>query len=185
MKPQGYTVDNWLAFLRLTDNELIRYCRTDVYKATGKGGQKKNKTSNAIRLTLSHLVVTESKSRSKAENTKKALKKLRIAIATDQKHVNARCSQTISPPNEILPYLYSSEIQINSKNAVFPLFLGYFFVSYIKHKGNWNALGKDLGYTTSQLRKFVGRQGALKQVFDRMRSEWKVISASDFDHVES
>ena len=185
MKPRDYAVKNWLDFLRLTDNELIKHCRTDVFKATGKGGQKKNKTSNAIRLTLSHLVVTESKSRSKAENIKKALKKLRIAIATDSRHNLVGSDNTISPPNEILPYLHTSEIHINSRNPVFPIFLGYFFVSYIKYKGNWNSLGNELGFTTSQLRKFVGKQGTLKQTFDRMQSEWRTTFASDFEPVES
>ena len=185
MKPREYTVKNWLDFLRLPDNELIKNCRTDVFKATGKGGQKKNKTSNAIRLTLSHLVVTESKSRSKAENTKNAIKKLRIAIATDPKHKSVRSDNTTSPPDEILPYLQTSEIHINSKNPVFPVFLGHFFVSFIKHQGNWNALGKELGITTSQLRKFVGKQGALKQVFDRMQSDWKTTSAADSEPAES
>ncbi len=45
----------WHEFVAKTDDELLKMVRIDVFKGTGKGGQKKNKTENAIRLTLDDL----------------------------------------------------------------------------------------------------------------------------------
>jgi hypothetical protein len=185
MKRLVYTVENWLDFLRLTDGELLKFCKTDVFKATGRGGQKKNKTSNAIRLTFFHLVVSESQSRSKTENVNKALKKLRLAIATDPKHAKDPIDTLPQPPKEIIQYLNTSEIHINPKNSVFPFFLGYFFICFIKNKGSWRSVGKELGFTPSQLRKFVCKQGNLKQMLDRIQSEWKATLVLQSDFVDS
>jgi protein subunit release factor B len=35
---------------RLSDDELLRQCAVDTYRASGPGGQKRNKTSSAVRL---------------------------------------------------------------------------------------------------------------------------------------
>lgn len=70
-------------YLSLTDRELIEQCRLDCYRASGPGGQKRNKTESAVRLT--HLptgaVGIGEESRSQHENKARALKRLRKSIA--------------------------------------------------------------------------------------------------------
>lgn len=67
---------NWTA---LTDSQLLQQCAVDTYRASGPGGQKRNKTSSAVR--LRHLpsgtLVIAEESRSQHENKAKALKRLR------------------------------------------------------------------------------------------------------------
>ena len=63
----------------LTDDQLLAQCEVDTYRASGPGGQKRNKTSSAVRLRhpASGLIVIAEESRSQHENKAKALKRLR------------------------------------------------------------------------------------------------------------
>ncbi len=69
--------------LTLSDAELSRCCELDFHRATGNGGQKRNKTSSAVRLTLrgSDLSVTDCTERSQHQNRARALHKLRMLLA--------------------------------------------------------------------------------------------------------
>lgn len=71
------------AWLELTPDELLRQCEVDTYRASGPGGQKRNKTSSAVRLRhlASGLIVIAEESRSQHENKAKALKRLHKAFA--------------------------------------------------------------------------------------------------------
>src|SRR5215831_6709614 len=66
----------------LTDDQLLAQCEVDTYRASGPGGQKRNKTSSAVRLRHppSGLIVIAEESRSQHENKAKALKRLRRAL---------------------------------------------------------------------------------------------------------
>lgn len=69
--------------LRLDDAGLSAVCKLDFYKDSGPGGQKRNKTSSAVRATLAELNVSASDctERSQARNRANALRKLRMQIA--------------------------------------------------------------------------------------------------------
>lgn len=66
----------------LTDEQLLAQCAVDTYRASGPGGQKRNKTSSAVRLRHlpSGLLVIAEESRSQHENKAKALRRLRQAL---------------------------------------------------------------------------------------------------------
>lgn len=66
----------------LTDEQLLRQCEVDTYRASGPGGQKRNKTSSAVRLRHppSGLIVIAEESRSQHENRARAFKRLRQAL---------------------------------------------------------------------------------------------------------
>jgi RF-1 domain len=66
----------------LTDDQLLRQCELDTYRASGPGGQKRNKTSSAVRLRHppSGLIVIAEESRSQHENRARALRRLRQAL---------------------------------------------------------------------------------------------------------
>ncbi|HJZ89362.1 MAG TPA: peptide chain release factor-like protein [Gemmataceae bacterium] len=66
----------------LTDDQLLAQCEVDTYRASGPGGQKRNKTSSAVRLRHlpSGLIVIAEESRSQHENKAKALRRLRRAL---------------------------------------------------------------------------------------------------------
>ncbi|MBM3994568.1 MAG: peptide chain release factor-like protein [Planctomycetes bacterium] len=66
----------------LTDSQLLAQCEVDTYRASGPGGQKRNKTSSAVRIRHlpSGMIVIAEESRSQHENKAKALKRLRQAF---------------------------------------------------------------------------------------------------------
>ncbi len=66
----------------LTDAQLLGQCEVDTYRASGPGGQKRNKTSSAVRLRHppSGLIVIAEESRSQHENRAKALRRMRQAL---------------------------------------------------------------------------------------------------------
>jgi RF-1 domain len=66
----------------LGDEQLLAQCEVDTYRASGPGGQKRNKTSSAVRIRhpASGLIVIAEESRSQHENRARALKRLRQAF---------------------------------------------------------------------------------------------------------
>src|SRR6478609_102694 len=67
---------------RLSEEQLLAQCSVDTYRASGPGGQKRNKTSSAVRLRHepTGMIVIAEESRSQHENKAKALRRLRQAL---------------------------------------------------------------------------------------------------------
>ncbi|HET7504547.1 MAG TPA: peptide chain release factor-like protein [Kofleriaceae bacterium] len=70
-------------YLLATDDALIAQCEVDRYRASGPGGQHRNKTESAVRLRHkpSGISAIGEDSRSQAENKGHAVRRLRAAIA--------------------------------------------------------------------------------------------------------
>src|SRR5262245_12769306 len=66
----------------LSDDQLLAQCAVDTYRASGPGGQKRNKTSSAVRIRHgpSGLLVIAEESRSQHENRARALRRLRGSL---------------------------------------------------------------------------------------------------------
>ena len=73
------TRSTWSA---LPAEQLLAQCAVDTYRASGPGGQKRNKTSSAVRLRHlpTGLLVIAEESRSQHENKAKALRRLWHAL---------------------------------------------------------------------------------------------------------
>jgi hypothetical protein len=71
------------ARLDYDDAGLLAECEVHTFRASGPGGQKRNKTSSAVRLhhRPSGLIVKAAESRSQHENKARALRRLREALA--------------------------------------------------------------------------------------------------------
>lgn len=70
-------------YLALDDDRLLSACDVHTYRASGPGGQKRNKTSSAVRIRHrpTELTVVATESRSQHENRARAIRRLREAIA--------------------------------------------------------------------------------------------------------
>jgi hypothetical protein len=80
--PEPHTTRPRVTWTELSDAQLLDQCAVDTYRASGPGGQKRNKTSSAVRLRHepTGLIVIAEESRSQHENRAKALKRLRQAL---------------------------------------------------------------------------------------------------------
>jgi hypothetical protein len=74
--------DRWL---KLSDRALLDQCEYDRFRASGPGGQKRNKTESAVRLrhAASGVFAVATESRSQHENRERALRRLREKLALD------------------------------------------------------------------------------------------------------
>ena len=99
--------DKWL---NLNDAELEKACRLDFFKASGRGGQKRNKTSNAVRFTHepSGIAVSDCSGRSQHQNRATALKKLRYQIALQVR---------------IIPGIPPERLDVSLSNDEYPMFM--------------------------------------------------------------
>ncbi|MBT3278173.1 MAG: peptide chain release factor-like protein [Phycisphaerales bacterium] len=71
-------------YLTLSDDALLAQCEQHIYKASGPGGQHRNKVSSAVRLhhQPTKITATANDSRSQHDNRKNAIRRLRMNIAT-------------------------------------------------------------------------------------------------------
>ena len=72
-------------YLLVGDDALVAQCEVDRYRASGPGGQHRNKTESAVRLRhkLSGVSAIGEDSRSQSENKLHAVRRLRSAIALE------------------------------------------------------------------------------------------------------
>ncbi len=76
-------ISTWRDYLDLDDTALFAQCEFDRFRASGPGGQKRNRTASAVRLRHrpSGLHAEANESRSQHENRARALRRLRLTIA--------------------------------------------------------------------------------------------------------
>ncbi len=69
--------------LTMPDAELLALCRTERFRGTGRGGQKRNTTDSAVRLThvQTGVSATSDATRSQQRNRTVALRRLRYELA--------------------------------------------------------------------------------------------------------
>ncbi|GMH09683.1 hypothetical protein Nepgr_011524 [Nepenthes gracilis] len=89
-------------FLRLPDEQLMGQCEMETFKASGPGGQHRNKRESAVR--LKHLptgiIAQAVEDRSQHKNRASALSRLRVLLALKVR--NAVDLDAYSPPHELL-----------------------------------------------------------------------------------
>lgn len=151
-------------FLSLSDEELIKHCTIDFFKATGPGGQKKNKTESAVRLTLKENGITASASeeRQQSVNRTRALKRLRLQLALE-----------LREPAE----KWTGQWNMNPKNSEYPSFAGCLLDNLIDQSWQVSSAATNLGISTGQLIKILAKDDTLWQFVnkERQRAGHKVL----------
>ena len=149
------------ALLSLDDTGLLRHCTRQVARGTGPGGQKRNKTSSAVRLvhTASGIAVEDDASRSQHQNQGHALARLRLLLA-------AQLPPEEPPAGIVLPPL---DPPPNSRSAAFPLWVARVFDALQGSGYEVRPAAEALGCSPSRLLKLIAREDALWQMLCEAR----------------
>jgi hypothetical protein len=161
-------------WLDLSDAELLAQCEVDTYRASGPGGQKRNKTSSAVRLRHgpTSLIVTAVESRSQHENRARALRRLRQAIALNRRNGLG--------PKAAMPPFFSDALNRDPGLRVNPRHPDYLHI--VQHvldvlfacRASVGDAAGTLGISTGHLIRFLKEDPKLWDQANRMRAEFQL-----------
>lgn len=155
------TRNDWLS---LSDEALRRACHEDFYRASGPGGQKRNKTESAVRLrhAPTGLIVVANESRSREQNRRRALKRMREAIAY-------RVREPVQPVTTSSRKAGDGTLRIGAKDAGFlPVAAGVLDV-VDANQGRLSEAAEAIGSSTAQLVRFLRSTHELWEAAQQLR----------------
>jgi len=157
-------------WLELSNRELLDQCEIDLYRASGPGGQKRNKTSSAVRLRHrpTGLIVIAEDSRSQHENRERALRRLRQAVALTQRN-------SVEPGDE-LPEFYQAalgrdpSLHVNTRHPDYDCIIQFVLDILADRRGSVADAALFLRISTGQLIRFLKQDGKLWEQANRIRA---------------
>lgn len=154
----------------LTDEALLKHCRMDLYRGSGPGGQKRNKTSNAVRLVHepTGTVVTAGEDRSLKVNRLYALRRLRVRLAADFR-------EPIEPAVFEMPEWFSTichqgRLQVSHRHPLYAATGGLMLDLMAALGGNPAAVGINLGISTSAVIRLLEAEAQWWAAANRIRA---------------
>lgn len=159
-------------FVTQSDAILLSQCDMDHYRASGPGGQKRNKTSSAVRLRHrpTGLSVTAVDNRSQAVNKQRALRRMREAIALS---VRTDVDPESYTPSDILLSCIGADgrIAVNRRNErYYPIVCEMLDVLW-SCRTRVSLAGSALTVSTAQLVSFLKKDPKLFGRVNQMRAE--------------
>lgn len=145
----------WRRHLALDDGALLAECEVDRFRASGPGGQKRNKTDSAVRLRhrptgLESLAV---ESRSQHENRARALRRLRLEIAL---RTREPVSLDVFEVSDLLrSRLRAGRVEVSTKHADFPWLAGEVFDLLEASGWRISEAAAAIGMSTAALGRFL------------------------------
>lgn len=110
----------------LDPEQLLKQCRIRRFKATGPGGQHRNKTESAIELihTPTGLSVTATERRSQHDNRRIALKRLRLKLAIEHRPRPRKSEPATTSPSALWQSrIKDKRLVLSPDHADFPTLL--------------------------------------------------------------
>lgn len=161
----------------LPDDQLLAQCDVDTYRASGPGGQKRNKTSSAVRLRHrpTGLIVIAEESRSQHENKAKAVRRLRRAVflhLRDAPPAEGFAPEFIAAHPDLAPARGpDGRLHVSPKDARFWPAAGVALDVLSAAGGQVSTAAEALGTTTANVVDFLAADPKLWQEANRLRLE--------------
>ncbi len=158
--------------LFLGDASLLKQCEIDVYRASGPGGQKRNKTCSAVRLRhlSTKLIAIAEEDRSQHTNKSRAVIRLRMMVA--YRYRLPVCLEGEHIGETIGGYSHKgSSISISMKNTDYPFVVAELLDIIHAVQARISEAASVLGLTTSGIVSFLRRDPKLFAVVNDMRSK--------------
>jgi len=159
-------------YLSLDDHALVQQCSVDHYRSSGPGGQKRNKTSSAVRLRHhpTGLSVTAADDRSQRVNMVRAIRRLREAIAL---RVRAELGLERYQPSELLGSCITPDgrIAVGQRNDRYFFAVGEVLDVLAACGMRVSDAAVRIGISTAHLVKFIQNDPKMWDRVNQMRSE--------------
>ena len=155
----------------LAADALLRDCRWEAFRGPGPGGQKRNKTSSAVRVTHepSGLCALAGESRSQSRNRAKALERLRHRLAVELRvpvHLDA-----FEPPAWLArPSGGNGARKLDRRHEDYLSVLGVVLDVVAAAGGSVSDAARHLGVTTANLVDFLQRDDEALSYVNRLRA---------------
>jgi len=158
------------SLLFLSEEKFLRHCRIDISRGSGPGGQKRNKTSNAVRLTheASGISVIASESRSQAENKLHALRRLRLKLAIE---IREPIAAHFEPPDWFLSLRHNGKIDASQRNLFHAPSVGLLLDLLAEMKASPANVGAMLGISTTEVVRYLEREPQVWASANRIRAK--------------
>ena len=155
----------------LTDDALLAESKWEQYRGSGPGGQKRNKTSNAVRLTHTPtgVSVTAGESRSLSENKLWALRRLKLKLAADVREAVELAA--FQPPDWFLSIRRDNHIEASHRHPLYAAAGGLVLDLLAACRGNPAAVAVNLGVSTTAVIKLLENEPVLWTAANRIRAE--------------
>ena len=148
-------------WLDLSEQALLSSCHFDAFRGPGPGGQKRNKTSNSIRLTHepTSIQVVAGESRSLQENKLRAIRRLKLRLAADIRYtVELRWFE---PPAWFDAVKQLGRLAVSHRNEHYARTASLVLDLLQARNGSVGDVAKLLGVTTTSVVKFLEEEHQL------------------------
>lgn len=156
-------------FLDMEDDALLRHCREECFRASGPGGQHRNKTDSAVRLSVMDGAVMAvcSEHRSQHRNRAEALRRLRVALAME-----LRLPVLGAAPDKPLKESW----KLGRKDRRYAAFIAQLLDVLAYHDWAVGAAAETLGTSTGKLIRTLSRDPQLWNVVNQSRAKLGLVN---------